>query len=46
MSRGIEQAVENRRTEQAAKHATSQAKRAVERSVEAELNVERLQLVV
>ena len=46
VSRGIDQAVESRRTEQAANHATSQANRATERSVEAELNVERLQLVV
>lgn len=45
-SRGIEQATESRRAESAANHATSQANRATERSVEAELNVERLQLVV
>ncbi|MGJ8723099.1 MAG: hypothetical protein ACSHYB_00965 [Roseibacillus sp.] len=45
VSQGVEQVFENRRTEQAANHATSQANRATERSVEAELNVERLQLV-
>ena len=45
VGRSIGQASESRRAAEAANHATSQANRATERSVEAELNVERLQLV-
>ena len=45
VGRGVDQAFENRRTESAANHATSQANRATERSVEVELEMERLQLV-
>ena len=45
VGRGIDQAFESRRTEAAANHAASQANRATERSVEVELEMERLQLV-
>ena len=44
-AKGINQAFESRQAEQAANHATSQANRATERSVETELDLERLQLV-